>query len=268
MTDPVQRVLPLAFLHGEAFNQQPQDLYIPPDALEVALEAFEGPLDLLLYLIKRHKLDILELSIHSITCQYVQYVELMKEFKLELAAEYLVMAALLAQIKSRLLLPVHEELATDDEDPRAELVRRLQQYEQFKLAAQTMDEIPRLERDVFIAEVAPPSKETPATLFPDVDIKELLVALSDVMARAQVFTHHQITAEVLSTRERMSRILSVLGEHRDFVEFTLLFDLKEGRSGVVVTFIALLELIKERLIECRHLTFDAQLYLRLIDTQR
>ena len=268
MTAPAQGVLPLAFLHGEAFTKQPQDLYIPPDALEVALEAFEGPLDLLLYLIKRHKLDILELSIHSITCQYVQYVELMKEFKLELAAEYLVMAALLAQIKSRLLLPVHEELASEEEDPRAELVRRLQQYEQFKQAAQSLDEIPRLERDVFIADIAAPIKEIPETLLPDVDIKELLVALSEVMARAQVFTHHQISAEVLSTRERMSRILSVLSQHNDFVEFTLLFDLQEGRSGVVVTFIALLELIKEGLIDCVHATFDAQLYLRLKDADQ
>ena len=263
MINPVQSVLPLAFLHGEAFTQRPQDLYIPPDALEVALEAFEGPLDLLLYLIKRHKLDILELSIHSITCQYVQYVELMKEFKLELAAEYLVMAALLAQIKSRLLLPVHEELAGEEEDPRAELVRRLQEYEQFKKAAEGLDDIPRLDRDVFVVELPTPIKDKPDALLPDVNIKELLVALTDVMARAQIFTHHQISAEVLSTRERMSQILSVLSQQDDFVEFALLFDLQEGRSGVVVTFIALLELIKEGLIECVQPTFDAQLYLRL-----
>ena len=173
------------------------------------------------------------------------------------------MAALLAQIKSRLLLPVHEELAGEEEDPRAELVRRLQEYEQFKKAAEGLDDIPRLDRDVFVVELPTPIKDKPGALLPDVNIKELLVALTDVMARAQVFTHHQISAEVLSTRERMSQILSVLSQQDDFVEFALLFDLQEGRSGVVVTFIALLELIKEGLIECVQPTFDAQLYLRL-----
>ncbi|ATC94297.1 segregation and condensation protein A [Pseudoalteromonas tunicata] len=263
MTAPVQQALPLAFLHGKAYTNQPQDLYIPPDALEVALEAFEGPLDLLLYLIKRHKLDILELSIHTITCQYVQYIDLMQEFKLELAAEYLVMAALLAQIKSRLLLPVHQELAGEEEDPRAELIRRLQEYEQFKQAAEQLDDIPRFERDFFIAQAAMPQEPEYEKPLPSVELKDLLLALSDVMARAKIFTHHQITAEVLSTRERMSHILNLLQSRTEFVGFNELFEIKEGRSGVVVSFIAILELIKEGLIECMQTAFNSPVYVRL-----
>lgn len=258
---PIQ---PLALLNGKAMVKKPADLYIPPDALEVILETFEGPLDLLLYLIKKHKLDILELSVHTITKQYVAYVELMKDLKLELAAEYLVMAALLTQIKSRLLLPVHKELEDEDVDPRVELIKRLKEYEQFKTAAENLDEIPRLDRDIFVAKALPSEKTIPETLLPNVDMKDILLALGDIMARAKNYTHHHISAETLSTRERMSKILQQLGETAGFVEFSELFELSEGRSGVVVTFIAILELIKECLIECIQSEPRTQIHVQLI----
>lgn len=261
---PAQQKLPLAFLHGKEVIDTPEDLYIPPDALEVILETFEGPLDLLLYLIKKHKLDILELSIFSITEQYVRYVEMMTEFQLELAGEYLVMAALLAQIKSRLLLPKHEELE-EEEDPRAELIRRLQEYEQFKKAAENLDEVPRVGRDIYLAEALVPEQDKQALLLPDVDLKDLLYALSDVMARAKTFEHHQITAEALSTRERMSLILAKLSSAGTQLAFSELFTLEEGRSGVVVSFIAMLELIKENLITCLQVEPTTQIYIGLVE---
>ena len=259
---PVQQKLPLAFLHGKAVVEKPEDLYIPPDALEVILETFEGPLDLLLYLIKKHKLDVLELSIFSITEQYVKYVEMMSEFQLELAGEYLVMAALLAQIKSRLLLPVHEELE-EEEDPRAELIKRLQEYEQFKKAAENIDSLPRVGRDIFIANATFPELEEKNQPLPELAIKDLLLALSDVMARAKTFEHHLISAETLSTRERMSLILHTLSQAKAPVAFTQLFTFEEGRSGVVVSFIAMLELIKEGLIACLQVESDSQIYVSL-----
>ena len=259
---PVQQKLPLAFLHGKAVVDKPEDLYIPPDALEVILETFEGPLDLLLYLIKKHKLDVLELSIFSITEQYVKYVEMMSEFQLELAGEYLVMAALLAQIKSRLLLPVHEELE-EEEDPRAELIKRLQEYEQFKKAAENIDSLPRVGRDIFIANATFPELEEKKDPLPELAIKDLLLALSDVMARAKTFKHHLISAETLSTRERMSLILHTLSQAKAPVAFTQLFTFEEGRSGVVVSFIAMLELIKEGLIACLQVESDSQIYVSL-----
>lgn len=259
---PVQQKLPLAFLHGKAVVDKPEDLYIPPDALEVNLETFEGPLDLLLYLIKKHKLDVLELSIFSITEQYVKYVEMMSEFQLELAGEYLVMAALLAQIKSRLLLPVHEELE-EEEDPRAELIKRLQEYEQFKKAAENIDTLPRVGRDIFIANATFPELEEKKDPLPELAIKDLLLALSDVMARAKTFEHHLISAETLSTRERMSLILHTLSQAKAPVAFTQLFTFEEGRSGVVVSFIAMLELIKEGLIACLQVESDSQIYVSL-----
>ncbi len=259
---PVQQKLPLAFLHGKAVVDKPEDLYIPPDALEVILETFEGPLDLLLYLIKKHKLDVLELSIFSITEQYVKYVEMMSEFQLELAGEYLVMAAFLAQIKSRLLLPVHEELE-EEEDPRAELIKRLQEYEQFKKAAENIDTLPRVGRDIFIANATFPELEEKKDPLPELAIKDLLLALSDVMARAKTFEHHLISAETLSTRERMSLILHTLSQAKAPVAFTQLFTFEEGRSGVVVSFIAMLELIKEGLIACLQVESDSQIYVSL-----
>ncbi|MBH0034761.1 segregation/condensation protein A [Pseudoalteromonas sp. NZS71_1] len=260
---PVQQKLPLAFLHGKAVVDKPEDLYIPPDALEIILETFEGPLDLLLYLIKKHKLDVLELSIFSITEQYVSYVEMMTEFQLELAGEYLVMAALLAQIKSRLLLPVHEELEEEEEDPRAELIKRLQEYELFKQAAENLDDIPRVGRDIFIAHAAMPISEDTSQNLPDIELKDLMLALSDVMARAKTFEHHQITAEVLSTRERMSQILQQLSQANSAVVFNALFTPNEGRSGVVVSFIAMLELIKEGLVTCLQVSPESLIYVSL-----
>ncbi|HDY93147.1 MAG TPA: segregation/condensation protein A [Pseudoalteromonas sp.] len=258
----MQQKLPLAFLHGKAVVDKPEDLYIPPDALEIILETFEGPLDLLLYLIKKHKLDVLELSIFSITEQYVSYVEMMTEFQLELAGEYLVMAALLAQIKSRLLLPVHEELE-EEEDPRAELIKRLQEYELFKKAAENLDDIPRVGRDIFIAHAAMPIREDTTQNLPELELKDLMLALSDVMARAKTFEHHQITAEVLSTRERMSQILQQLSQANSAVVFNALFTPNEGRSGVVVSFIAMLELIKEGLVTCLQVSPESLIYVSL-----
>lgn len=245
---PTQEEMPFALVYGEAVTKLPDDLYIPPDALEVFLEAFEGPLDLLLYLIKRQNLDILDIPVARITEQYMQYVELMKALNLELAAEYLVMAAMLGEIKSRSLLPRPKGEDEDDaEDPRAELIRRLQEYERFKKAAEDIDEMPRNERDFWVGQAKRPEyvRERPE---PDVDLKELLLALKDVLHRADMFEHHHIAREKLSTRERMSNVLDQL-KGRDFVPFVQLFRVEEGRAGVVVTFIAILEMVKSSLIE-------------------
>ena len=241
-----QEELPFAIVRGEPLTMPPKDLYIPPDALEVFLEAFEGPLDLLLYLIKRQNLEILDIPIAEITRQYMKYIALMKELRLELAAEYLVMAAMLAEIKSRMLLPRQHEL-TEEGDPRAELMRRLQEYEQIRKAAEEIDELPRMERDLFLAGAEMPSGERPRPL-PEVGLKELLVAFSEVLSRADMFTHHHIQREPLSVRERMSIVLGALNEH-NFVEFARLFTVEEGRRGVVVTLLAILELVNEHLIE-------------------
>ena len=240
--------LPLALVYGEAMTALPMDLYIPPDALEVILEAFEGPLDLLLYLIRKENIDILDIQVAQITHQYMGYVELMKAVRLELAAEYLVMAAMLAEIKSRMLLPRSRHSAADEEDdPRAELIRRLQEYERIKTAAEDLDEIPRLGRDVFIAKAVAPDARS-RRLVPDVAFAEVLLAMAEVLRRANMFESHQISRETLSTRERMSMVLEVLRDG-SFVPFARLFSIKEGRLGVVVTFMAILELVKESLIE-------------------
>ncbi|WP_459867759.1 segregation and condensation protein A [Endothiovibrio diazotrophicus] len=227
-------------------SKLPQDLYIPPDALEVFLQAFEGPLDLLLYLIKKQNIDILDIPIAQITAQYMEYIEVMQEMRFELAAEYLLMAAMLAEIKSRMLLPRPVE-AEDEEDPRAELIRRLQEYERFKKAAEEIDELPRIGRDFQQAAAEPPPRQA-MRRHPDVELKELLWALKDVLSRAELFTSHQVQREALSVRERMADVLGRLGTDR-FTEFSLLFDVEEGRMGVVVTFLAVLELIKEQLVE-------------------
>ena len=240
--------LPLALVYGEAMTALPMDLYIPPDALEVILEAFEGPLDLLLYLIRKENIDILDIQVAQITHQYMGYVELMKAVRLELAAEYLVMAAMLAEIKSRMLLPRSRHSAADEEDdPRAELIRRLQEYERIKTAAEDLDEIPRLGRDVFIAKAVAPDARS-RRLVPDVAFEEVLLAMAEVLRRANMFESHQISRETLSTRERMSMVLEALRDG-SFVPFARLFSIKEGRLGVVVTFMAILELVKESLIE-------------------
>ena len=242
-----QGEMPFAVVQGEAVTEIPQDLYIPPDALEVFLEAFEGPLDLLLYLIKRQNIDILEINVANITQQYMQYVSMMDSMQFELAAEYLLMAAMLAEIKSRMLLPRSVELEDDEEDPRAQLIRRLQEYERFKKAAEDIDDMPRLGREIFEASAAPPDikKERPE---PVVEMKELLLALGEVFRRADMFESHQVHREKLSTRERMSQVLTMLSNNA-FTPFVALFTVEEGRLGVVVTFLAVMELIKESLVE-------------------
>jgi segregation and condensation protein A len=249
-TAPRQPELPFAVVEGEPILKLPEDLYIPPDALEVFLEAFEGPLDLLLYLIKRQNIDILNIPIAEITRQYTQYIELMTDLQLELAGEYLVMAAMLAEIKSRMLLPRPVSEDADEEDPRAELVRRLQEYERYKKAAEDLDELPRLERDVHPAAVDM-CERTRVEILPEVTLKELLVSFREVLARADLFAHHHVQLEPLSVRQRMSDVLEAIGrlESGRYTEFRALFDPSEGRLGVVVTFLALLELIREALVE-------------------
>jgi len=244
---PQQGEMPFAVVMGQAVTELPKDLYIPPKALEVFLEAFEGPLDLLLYLIRRQNLDILDIDVSEITQQYMQYVELMESAQFELAAEYLLMAAMLAEIKSRMLLPRSVDIDDEEEDPRAQLIRRLQEYERFKKAAEDIEEMPRLERDTWVVSANPPDLNRTRT-DPDVDMRELLLALSEVMRRADMFESHHITRETLSTRERMSQVLERLSGQQ-FVPFVTLFASGEGRLGVVVTFLAIMELIKESLVE-------------------
>jgi segregation and condensation protein A len=251
-----------AIVGGETLTELPTDLYIPPDALEVFLEAFEGPLDLLLYLIRRQNLDILDIKVAEITRQYMQYIELMTALQLELAAEYLVMAALLAEIKSRMLLPRADADLGDEDDPRAQLIRRLQDYERFKLAAERLDELPRLERDVFRGYAERPDLVR-ERLDPAVDLKELLIALARVLNRAEMFQHHAVKLEPLSVRERMSDVLTRVNDApEEFVPFVSLFSVHEGRVGVIVTFLALMELIREGLIDLVQQAAFAPIYVR------
>jgi segregation and condensation protein A len=238
---------PLARVSGKPVVELPNDLYIPPDALAVFLEAFEGPLDLLLYLIRRQNMDILDIDVSEITRQYMDYIGAVEAMRFDLAAEYLVMAATLAEIKSRMLLPRQETEDEEEIDPRAELIRRLQQYERFKKAAEDIDQLPRQERDTFAASAALPRLPSSQT-HPDVDLHEMLLALRGVLARADLFTSHHVERERLSTRERMSAILAALKDDR-FVKFESLFTPEEGKLGVVVSFLATLELVKEQLIE-------------------
>ena len=242
----------LGRLFDEPITQLPEDLYIPPEALRVFLEAFEGPLDLLLYLIRRQNLDILTINVATITHQYIEYVELMKAMEIELAGEYLLMAAMLAEIKSRTLLPRPPKAeGEEEEDPRAELIRRLQEYERLKEAAEALDTLPRVGRDWFSVQAGLPPLET-RVIHPDVELDELLGALSDILKRAELAQAHQISREVLSTRERMLKIMEQLsqdGESGRYTPFEALFTLEEGRAGVVVTFMAILELAKEAMIE-------------------
>ena len=244
---PLQEEMPFAVIQGKELTILPKDLYIPPDALEVILDAFEGPLDLLLYLIRRQNLDILDIDVAEITRQYLGYIELMASMQLELAAEYLVMAAMLAEIKSRMLLPRQQSDEEDEEDPRAELIKRLQEYERFKKAAEDIDELPRMGRDIHRATAEAPDRDQQRP-HPDVDIKELVTALADVLKRSEMFESHQVEMEKLSTRERMSQVMENL-RCNQFVPFVALFTLEEGRLGVVVTFLAVMELIKESLVE-------------------
>lgn len=252
---------PLAVVRGAPLLKLPEDLYIPPDALEVFLDAFEGPLDLLLYLIRRQNLDILDIPISQITTQYMEYVELMKEIKLELAAEYLVMAAMLCEIKSRMLLPRPETADDEGADPRAELVRRLMEYERFKQAAQDIDGLPRLGRDTYTLQ-AELSSEHIRRVPPSVELGEVLSALRDVMRRADLFTSHRVERESLSLRERMSRVLAAV-QAGGFVPFEAMFDVTEGRAGVVVSFLAILELVKAATLELVQPEAYAPIHVRL-----
>ena len=245
--NPAQAEMPFAVVAGEPVTTLPQDLYIPPYALEVFLEAFEGPLDLLLYLIRRQNLDILDIPVAEITRQYVEYIEMMKELHLELAGEYLLMAAMLAEIKSRMLLPRSTDDEEDEDDPRAELVRRLQEYERYKKAAEDLGELQRMERDLHQARVEVTDRKTTVPP-PDLEMQELLMAFKDVLSRAEMFAHLHVQREPLSVRQRMSEILMKLTDDR-FIEFKDLFDPREGRLGVAVSFIALLELMREAVIE-------------------
>ncbi len=258
--NPVQEEMPFAIVQGNPITTPPKDLYIPPEALEVFLEAFEGPLDLLLYLIKKQNLDILDIPIAKITKQYMTYIDMMSELKLELAAEYLVMAAMLAEIKSRMLLPrVHDEEEEED-DPRAELIRRLQEYERYKKVAEEIDEMPRLEREIRTVVVDFPHKNQDRPL-PEVSLESILTAFREVMTRAEMFSTHQIEREPLSVRERMSIVLGIV-KSDEFIEFAQLFKPEEGKAGVVVSLLAVLELLKETLIEMVQNEPDGAIYLR------
>jgi len=257
---PTQEEMPFAVVQGKNLTTLPKDLYIPPDALEIILEAFEGPLDLLLYLIRRQNLNILEIDVAEISKQYMGYIDLMKTIQLEVASDYLVMAAMLTEIKSRLLLPKRDE-EVDEEDPRAELIRRLQDYERFKAAADDLDQLPRLERDTHPAKIfSETSKPEPG--YVNVEMNDLIVALADVMARAEMFESHQIQFETLSTRERMSDVLERIS-NGEFVVFNQLFSIEEGKIGVVVTFLAIMELLKERLVDIVQNELFGSIHLRL-----
>lgn len=239
---------PVGLIQGEPLFEKPEDLYIPPDALEILLESFSGPMDLLLYLIRRQKMDILDLPILPVTEQYMAYVALMHEINLELAADYLVMAAILAEIKSRLLLPKPPSEEADEGDPRAELIKRLQAYEVVRAAAQALDERPQQERDYFVAQAGTDAAEWVEQTPPEVSLEELTLALARVMQWAQAQKSHQVKKETFSTRERMSAILQRLTTQQK-IRFEALFEVREGKAGVVVSFLALLELTKEGLVQ-------------------
>jgi segregation and condensation protein A len=250
----------VARLYGEPYIELPHDLYIPPDALEVILEAFEGPLDLLLYLIRKENLDILDIPMAPLTRQYLEYVDIMRSKNLELAAEYLVMAAMLMEIKSRLLLPRPPVVAAMEEDPRAELVRRLLEYEQIKKAAQALDELPHLGRDVIALSVW--VQKTVSERLPEVHAQDLAEAWRGLLYRARMSKHHRISREELSVREHMSAILRALQERR-VLEFSELFDPVRGVPVLVVTFLALLELARELMIEITQAECFAPIYVKL-----
>src|SRR5215475_10066546 len=264
---PQQVEMPFAVVNGEPVTELPKDLYIPPQALEVFLEAFEGPLDLLLYLIRRQNLDILDIPLAEITRQYMTYIDVMQDLQLELAGEYMVMAATLAEIKSRMLLPRPATQGDgSDEDPRAELVRRLQEYERFKRAAEDIDTLPRLERDVWAASAELKDRKV-VRLLPQVTLQEMLLAFKEVVVRSEMFAHHHIQRERLSVRARMGDILSTL-EQSSFVEFVRLFRPEEGRMGITVTFVAVLELVREGLIDIVQAEPFAPLHVRAASGNR
>jgi len=254
-------MLPFATVKGQAVVDMPKDLYIPPDAMKVLLEAFEGPLDFLLYLIRKHNLDILDIPIASVTRQYMEYIDLMQNLSLELAAEYLVMAAILAEIKSRMLLPRQADPESPEDDPRAELVRRLQEYERYKQAAEDLDKLPREERDTFpvYTDSSQIAVEKP---LPTVAMQELVSALMDVLQRADLNASHAVQMETLTLREKMTHILASL-ENEERYLFSDLFNFEEGRLGIVVTFLAMLELLKQHMVEFIQAAAFAPIYLKL-----
>jgi segregation and condensation protein A len=259
---PAQGEMPFAVVEGQPVTEMPRDLYIPPQALEVFLEAFEGPLDMLLYLIRRQNLDILDIPIAEITRQYMRYIELMQVLQLELAGEYLLMAATLAEVKSRMLLPrIGNDESASELDPRAELVRRLQEYERFKRAAEGIDRMPRVDRDTWVATADLVDRKV-VRIPPQVTLQEMLLAFQDVLARSDMFAHHHVQREPLSVRQRMTEVLSSLTTSA-FVDFVQLFRAEEGRRGVTVTFVAILELLREGLIELVQAEAYAPLHVRL-----
>ncbi len=257
---PVQEEMPFAIVQGKPFTQMPTDLYIPPEALEVILEAFEGPLDLLLYLIRRQNLNILDIPITEITQQYIQYINLLGSMNFELAAEYLVMAAMLAEIKSRMLLPKIQEDDGEEEDPRAELVRRLQDYERFKSAASDIDELPREYRDYLLTSIHVENKQSYVAP-PDVSLREIILAFKDVLARVDLKISHEIEREPLSVRDKMTFLLDKLQEKK-FFTFESLFNPQEGKQGIVVTFLAVLELLKEQILDITQRENYGQIYIK------
>jgi segregation and condensation protein A len=264
---PAQGEMPFAVVEGQPITEMPRDLYIPPQALEVFLEAFEGPLDMLLYLIRRQNLDILDIPIAEITRQYMRYIELMQVLQLELAGEYLLMAATLAEVKSRMLLPrIAADPAADEADPRAELVRRLQEYERFKRAAEGIDRLPRVDRDTWVASADLVDRKV-VRIPPQVTLQEMLLAFQDVLARSDMFAHHHVQREPLSVRQRMTDVLASLTASA-FVDFVTLFTAEEGRRGVTVTFVAILELLREGLIEIVQAEAYAPLHVRLGNPSR
>ena len=255
-----QKEMPFAMVHGEPLSEIPTDLYIPPEALKVFLEAFEGPLDFLLYLIKRQNLDIVNIPIAQITEQYMRYIDLMEDLQLDLAGEYLLMAAMLAEIKSRMLLPRPIDEYEDEDDPRAELVRRLQEYERYKQAAEDIDALPRYEREIFGTIVEFPDRKSNQQE-PDVAMGSLLRVFAEVLARADMYTHHRIQREALSVRERMTMVLDKINAD-DFIDFKELFTVEEGRGGVIVALLAILELLKESLIEMVQSDINSPIYIK------
>lgn len=259
-TQEFQTEMPFAIVEGKPYTQMPTDLYIPPEALEVILEAFEGPLDLLLYLIRRQNLNILDIPITEITNQYIEYINLLSEMDFELAAEYLVMAAMLAEIKSRMLLPSITDDENEEDDPRAELVRRLQEYERFKTAAMDIDELPREYRDYIVTSAYVDNKNHYIAP-PKVDMRDIIMAFKDVLARADLKVSHEIEREVLSVRDKMTNLLDVI-KQKKFFTFESLFDPTEGKQGVVVTFLAVLELLKAQVLDIVQNETYGQIYIK------
>ena len=249
---------------GQPLHDLPKDLYIPPNALEIFLESFSGPLDLLLYLIKKENLNILDIPIMQVTAQYMEYVELMMHLHLELAAEYLVMAAMLAEIKSKMLLPRPASIEAEEGDPRVELIRRLREYERYKKAAEDIDVLPRMQREIFPVAVLFPETKTVTGALPKLELQELLTAFKEVMQRSSMYINHHVRRESLSVRERMTQILSSL-QTLKFVSFESMFKVEEGRLGVIVTFIAILELLRQKTIDIVQTEFYGSIYLKMAE---